>query len=232
MRKTLLFLAALALSSYCQPQSKAGAIGPSAVWQPPPSFRTGARAACGNTSPGRKDSDCLINQMSKAGAPVDAVNFTRKFYKESRGDVGILTGFNHVGPVDIAWVFYPTHNPPNYGLFLVNGDPKFVNAEDLKQLDQKAMLQSFQYQSLQSQFPKVGLWPGDRDGQTWPNSQAGVAGGLQFIVGYPLRNGCQTCAHAGFALFTWNFTADGKFTGTSFMGLTPAPLTNPTPSQQ
>ncbi len=232
MRKLLLLLATLAVSSYCLPQSKPGAIGPSAVWQPPTSFLTGVRAACGNPLSERKDNKCLIDQMSKAGASADAINFTREFYKESHGDIGIMTGFNRVGPVDIAWVVYPTHNPRNYGLFLVNGDPKLVNTENLKQLDQNAMQKSFQYQSLQSQFPKVGLWPGDRDGQTWPNSQAGLSGGLQFIVGYPLRNGCQTCAHAGFALFTWNFTADGKFTGTSFMGLTPAPLTNPTPSQQ
>jgi hypothetical protein len=47
---------------------------------------------------------------------------------------------------------------------------------------------------------------------------------LQFVIGYPLRNGCPTCAHAGFALFTWNFDSGGKFTGTTFMGMTPAPL--------
>jgi len=227
-------MAVLVLTGYCLPQSKPGAIGPSAVWQPAQSFLTAARAACGSSAQGRKIADCFISQMSEAGAPADAVNFTRQFYKQSHGDIGIMTGFNHVGPVDIAWVVYPTHDPSNYGLFLVNGEPKFVNAEDLKQLDQKAMQQSFQYQGVQNQFPQVGLWPGDRDGQTWPNSQAGPAGGVQFIVGYPLRNGCPTCANAGSALFTWNFDANGKFTGTSFMGLTPAPLTpaNPAPSQQ
>lgn len=232
MRKPLLFIAVLVFTSYCLPQSKPGAIGTSAVWQPPQSFLTAAHTACGNSAQGRTVADCYISQMSKAGAPADAVNFTREFYKESHGDIGIMTGFNHVGPVDIAWVFYPTHDPSNYGLFLVNGEPRFVNAEDLKQLDQKAMQQSFQYQDVQNQFPKVGVWPGDRDGQTWPNSQAGTNGGVQFTLGYPLRNGCPTCANAGSALFTWNFDASGKFTGTSFMGLTAAPLTNPAPSQQ
>ena len=43
-------------------------------------------------------------------------------------------------------------------------------------------------------------------------------------MGYPLRNGCHACAHAGFALFNWNFNAQGKFQGTTFLGLTPAPL--------
>lgn len=232
MRNRLLFIAILVLTGYCSAQSKPGAIGPSAAWQPPQSFLTAAHATCGASAQGRKVADCFINQMAKAGAPADAVSFTRELSRQSHGDVGIMTSFNKVGPVDIAWVVYPTHDPSNFGLLLVNGEPKLVNAEDLKLLDQKGLQQSFQYQDLQSQFPKVGLWPGDRDGTTWPNSQAGPNGGVQFTLGYPLRNGCPTCANAGSALFTWNFDASGKFTGTSFMGLTPAPLTNPAPSQQ
>ena len=107
-----------------------------------------------------------------------------------------------------------------------------INVEDLKQLDLKAMQQSFQIQDLKNQFPKVGVWPGDRDGKTWPNSQTGSDGGLQFVVGYPLRNGRQSCAHAGSALFTWNFNPSGRFTGTSLMGMTPAPVMQPGPGPQ
>ena len=232
MRKLSLFLALLISAVCCLAQSKPGAIGPSGVWQVPQNFVTSVNAACGNPSQERKYGDCFLSQMSKAGASADAVAFTRELSRQSHGDIGIMTSFNHVGPVDIAWVLYPTHQPSNYGLFLVNGDPRLVNAEDLKLLDQKAMQQSFQYQGVQNQFPKVGLWSGDRDGRTWPNSQAGANGGVQFVLGYPLRNGCATCANAGSALFTWNFDASGKFTGTSFMGLTPAPLTGQTPSQQ
>jgi hypothetical protein len=145
----------------------------------------------GNSAQGRKVADCFISEMSKAGAPADAVNFTRDLSRQSHGDIGIMTGFNKVGPVDIAWVRYPTHEPGNYGLLLVNGEPKLVNAEDLKQLDQKGMQQSFQFQDLKNQFPKVALFAGDRDGKTWPNSQAGPNGGVQFTLGYPLRNGCR-----------------------------------------
>jgi hypothetical protein len=232
MRRLLLFIATLISAACCLAQSKPGAIGPSGVWQVPPSFVIAVNIACGNPSPGGKYGDCFMSQMSKAGASADAVAFTRELSRQTHGDLGIMTSFNHVGPVDIAWVLYPTHQPSNYGLFLVNGDPKLVNAEDLKLLDQNAMQQSFQYQGVQNQFPKVGLWPGDRDGQTWPNSQTGSNGGVQFVLGYPLRNGCATCANAGTALFNWNFDAAGKFTGTSFLGLTPAPLTGQTPSQQ
>ena len=61
-------------------------------------------ATCGSSDQGRKYADCFVAQMTKAGAPADAVNFTRELYKDSHGDVGILTSFGHVGPVDIAWV--------------------------------------------------------------------------------------------------------------------------------
>jgi hypothetical protein len=232
MRKLLLFIAVLIFTSHCVAQAKPGAIGPSGVWQPPQNLATNANKACGGPSEGHKYADCFVTQMSKAGAPADAVNFTREFYKQNHGELAILTGFSHIGRVDIAWVVYPLHQPANYGLFLVNGDPEFVNTEDLKQLDQKGMEQSFQYQDLKSLFPKAAIFPGNRDGRSWPNSQYGPDGELQFIVGYPLRNGCPTCSNAGAALFTWNFTSNGKFSGTSFMGLTPAPLSSPASSPQ
>jgi hypothetical protein len=221
MRKFALLLAIVALTTYSIGQS--ANIGSAAVWQPTSEFLTNAHAACDKVTPSLKFSECVINQMSKAGAPAGAVSFTRELYKQTSGEVGVMTGFHAVGPVDIAWVTYPLRSTS--GLFLVNGQPRIINAENLKLLDQKSMQQSFQFTDLQNQFPRVNLWPGDRDGKTWPNSQTGNNGGLQFIIGYPLRNGCQSCAHAGFALFTWNFSSSGRFMGTSFLGMTPPPIT-------
>jgi len=220
MPKFCLPLAILALAIGSVGQS--ANIGSSAVWHPPSDFLTNAHAACDKVTPSLKFSECVITQMSKAKAPADAVSFTRELYNQTGGEVGIMTGFHPVGPVDVAWVTYPLRD--SSGLFLVNGQPRIINAENLKLLDQKGMQESFQFQSLQNQFPRVNLWPGDRDGTTWPNSQTGDKGGLQFIIGYPLRNGCQTCAHAGFALFTWNFSSSGRFMGTSFLGMTPPPI--------
>lgn len=231
MRKPLLLVTVLVVTSYLPAQTKPGAIGASGVWQPPQSFATSVGATCGSPDQGRKYADCFVAQMTKAGAPADALNFTRELYKESHGDVGVMTSFSHIGPIDIAWVLFPSHQPSSFGLFLVNGDPKFVNTEDLKQLDQKGMQQSFQFQDLLSLYPKVGLWPGNRNGRSWPNSQYSPNGGLQFVIGYPLRNGCATCSNEGAALFNWNFTSAGKFTGTSFLGLTPAPITGSSQSQ-
>jgi hypothetical protein len=135
-----------------------------------------------------------------------------------------MTGFQTESPVSFAWITYPLRANTNYGLLFVNGKPPILNVEDLKLLDTKTMEHSFQFQDVKNQFPNVNLWPGDRDGKTWPNSQSGPNGGTQFVVGYPLRNGCHACASAGSALFTWNFDAQGKFQGTTFMGLTPPPL--------
>ena len=135
-----------------------------------------------------------------------------------------MTSFQKGSPVDIAWVTYSWRPDHQYGLLLLNGQPSIVNVEDLTALDQKTMQQSFQFKDLQNQFPKVALFAGDRDGTAWPDSQTGSDGGTQFVLSYPLRNGCLTCAHAGAAIFTWNFSKQGKFLGTSFQGMTPAPL--------
>lgn len=221
MPKPIVLLAVLALAGCALAQSPAEKIGPSAVWQPPNNFFSQAQAACAKL--GAPPDACIIDQMGKAGAPAAAVQFSRDVYKVTN-EVGILSAFHKVGRVDIAWVMYPLRASNMHGLLLVNGQPPIVNAEDLKLLDQKGLQQSPQFQDLLNQYPKAALWPGDREGNTWPNSQTGPNGGLQFVIGYPLRNGCANCAHAGFALFTWNFDAGGKFTGTSFLGMTPAPL--------
>jgi hypothetical protein len=162
--------------------------------------------------------------MVKAGASTASVAFTRNLSKQSHGEVGVMTAFQQGTPVDFAWVTYPWRPNHQYGLLLLNGQPAIVNVEDLKLLDQKSMRQSFQYKDLQKQFAKLDIFPGDRDGKTWPDSQPRPNGGAQFVLDYPLRNGCANCANAGSAMFTWNFDKDGKFLGTSFMGLLPPPL--------
>jgi hypothetical protein len=198
-------------------------IGASAVWQVTPQFIATAPSACAQSSHSAAD-ECLINQMAKAGASADAMKFTRELYKQSHGDFGIMTGFQDEGVVAFGWITYPLRANTNYGLLLVNGQPPIINVEDLKLLDTKTMKQSFQFQDLKNQFPKVDVWPGDRDGKEWPNSQPGLTGGVQFTVSYPLLNGCHACARAGFAIFNWNFDSQGKFLGTAFQGLTPPPL--------
>jgi len=213
----------VSLTAQSKPSSSSTKIGASAVWQLPAQFVTIAHAACDRSS-SSNHAECMIGQMAKAGAPADAAQFTRELYKQSRGEFGIMTGFQDEGPVAFAWITYPLRANTNYGLLLMNGQPRIVNVEDLKLLDVKTMKASSQFQDLKRQFPKVDVWPGDRDGKIWPNSQAGPNGGVQFTVAYPLINGCHACAHAGSAIFNWNFDAKGKFVGTSFQGMIDPPL--------
>lgn len=208
----------------CLGQSAPAKIGPAAVWQMPDSLRTTILKKCGDATQPPSFADCFINQMSKGGAPAQAVAFTRELYKANGGDVGILYGLHQVGPVDIGWVSYPLRANTNNGLLFLNGQPRIINVEDLKLLDQADMQQDPQFQNTKAQFPKVAVWPGDRDGTTWPNSQTGPNGGIQFTVGYPMINGCHACEHVGFAMFNWNFSPQGKFLGTSWIGMTPPPV--------
>jgi len=199
-------------------------IGPSAVWKMPDSFRTAVLKKCGDATQPPSFAECFITQMQQGGAPPEAVAFAREVYKASDGDVGIMYGFHKVGPVDIAWINYPLRANTNDGLLFVNGQPRILNVEDLKLLDQTTMQQDPQFQNTKAQFPNTTVWPGDRDGTTWPNSQPGPNGGVQFTVGYPLINGCHACERVGFAMFNWNFGPQGKFLGTTYIGMTPPPV--------
>ena len=194
------------------------------VWQIPSTFLAAVHKACDSASQPPSFADCFINQMSKAGAPPAAVAFTRTLQKQSGGDVGIMSGFSKVGPADVAFVVYPLRANTNNGILFVNGIPRIVNAEDLKLLDQATMQQSPQFQNTKAQFPKTTLWPGDRDGTTWPNSSSNPDGSVSFTLGYPLLNGCHACERAGTAEFNWKFGPTGKFLGTTFMGMTPPPV--------
>jgi len=220
MRSANILLASLFLSVGLSAQSKPSSakIGASAVWQLPAQFVSAAHAAC-DQSAGSNYADCMIGQMAKAGAPEGAVQFTRELYKQNHGEFGVMTGFQGEQSVAFAWITYPLRANTNYGLLLVNGQPRIVNVEDLKLLDVKAMKTDSQFQDLKTQYPHLDVWPGDRDGKIWPNSQSGPNGGIQFTVGYPLRDGCHACARAGDAIFNWNFDAKGKFLGTSFQGV-------------
>src|SRR5271166_6001247 len=186
MRRTALFAALFVAtlgfaqnpSATMPPGPGAGRITAASVWQMPSTFLAAAHKACDNASQPPSFAECFINQMSKAGASPAAVAFTRILFRQNGGDVGIMSGFNGVGPVDVAFVTYPLRANTNYGLVFVNGTPKIINAEDLKLLDQTAMQQSPQFQNTKAQFPNVSLWPGDRDGTTWPNSAQNSEGGV------------------------------------------------------
>ncbi len=175
--------------------------------------------------------ECFMNQIAVAGAPSEAVAFTRALYKQSDGQVGIMNAFKSYGQVDVAQVFYPLRANDNYGLLLVNGDPTILDVDDLKKLDRTAMEQDSWYQSVKAKFPQIDIWPGDRSAAIpWPRVQPLPDGGIEFIIPYPMINGCHACAHVGSARFGWEFDAGGKFLKTVFIPSALPPRHKPAPA--
>lgn len=200
-----------------------GMIGASAVWDVPQDFLSKAHTACDKAMNPVSFSECFVNQMSFAGAPADAVSFTRMLYKQNDGMVGIMTAFKKYGPVDAAQVLYPLRANDNYALLLVNGDPRILDVDDLQKLDRAAMEDTPTYQAVKTKFPRTDIWPGDRSGNApWPRVQPLAGGGTQFIVTYSLINGCHACQRVGLARYGWDFDANGKFVRAAYIP-TPAP---------
>ena len=211
-------------------QSSAGKITAAAVWQPPQDFLTKAHAVCDKSMSAVSFPECFMNQIAVAGAPAEAVAFTRMLYAQSDGQVGIMSAFKSFGKVDAAQVLYPLRANDNYGLLLVNGDPKVLDVDDLKKLDQEAMQQNSLFQAVKRKFPQTDIWPGDRSGSTpWPRTQVLPDGGIEFIVTYPLLDGCHACKPTGLARYGWDFDVSGKFLRTTFIPTPPPPRILPKP---
>lgn len=201
-----------------------GKIGESQVWPASQDFIDKAHTVCDKAMNPASFTECFINQMSAAGAPADAVSFTRMLYQENGGLVGMMSMFKKSGPVDAAQVFYPLRANDNYALLLVNGDPNILDVDDLQKLDQAAMQQDALFQSIKKQYPNATLFPGDRSGNApWPRVQPLPNGGQQFIVTYLLLEGCHACKHLGVARFGWDFDASGKFLKTTYIPTAPPP---------
>ncbi len=116
---------------------------------------------------------------------------------------------------------YPFRANPSYGLFLVNGQPRVINAEDLSLLDQKGLQVSFQFLDLKNQFPKAAIYPGGSRRQdlaklcqTKRERRLAVRDRLSALrqsVNHALTQSSARCSN-GFS------SPSGKFTGTSFFG--------------
>jgi hypothetical protein len=210
------------------PQTEVGRVTAAAVWQPPQGFLTQAHTVCDRSMSAVSFPECFMNQIAVAGAPAEAVAFTRYLYQHSDGQVGILCAFKSYGTIDAAQVFYPLRANDNYGLLLVNGEPKILDVDDLKRLDQQGLQQSATFQALKKQSPQADIWPGDRSGNSpWPRVQTLPGGGTEFLVTYPLINGCHACQRVGQASFGWDFEAGGKFLKTVYVATPPTAAAQP-----
>jgi hypothetical protein len=184
-----------------------------AVWQPHPGELDRIRERC--SSPKVLDfSECFASSMAPAGASADAVAFTRH-----TGNMAYLRGFREEGRVDVAYVFYPFRANENYGWFLVNGDPPFVDVDDQSSLAFDQLETDPVYGGLKAQFPDISLWPDDRFSMDLPKSEKASDGGQRFTVTYRLQNLCHACELLGFADFVFRFDASGHFQGTQLTGV-------------
>ena len=207
-----------------------GKISAAAAWHPPQDFLSKAHGVCDKSMSAVSFPECFMNQIAVAGAPAEAVAFTRMLYAQSDGQVGIMSAFKSFGTVDAAQVFYPLRANDNYGLLLVNGDPKVLDVDDLKKLDQAAMQQNSTFQAVKRKYPQADVWPGDRSGNDpWPRAQSLPDDGTELIVTYPLINGCHACQRVGVARYGWDFDGSGKFLHTTYIP-TPPPRILPKPS--
>jgi|HubBroStandDraft_1064217.scaffolds.fasta_scaffold257246_1 hypothetical protein len=200
-------------------------ISSSAIWLPGTDFLKSAHAACD-----RNSSDppalCLIREMAKAGAPSEAVQFSRQLYRENGSEFGVMLRFQALGPVDMAKVFYPQRDVEykyavgsrNVALLLVNGNPRIIDVDDLKKLDKHGMEQDDSYQFLMRRFPDLELWGGGRGGTMWETVHKRLDGGQSFDIYYVLNAGRPAGRWTSGANFAWNFDAVGNFLGTKFIG--------------
>ncbi len=214
----LIWTCALAQAGGGAQTDSGGKITASAVWRPPQDFVTKAHEICDKGAGPASFSQCFMNQISAAGTPAAAMAFTRMLYKQSDGQLGIMSAFKNYGLVDAAQVFYPLRANDNYVLLLVNGDPAIIDVDDLQKLERPAMESDPAFQSIKQKYPKADIWPGDRSGNNpWPRMQSLPGGGTQFVVNYPLIDGCHACQHVGLARFGWDFDPSGKFLRTTYM---------------
>ena len=181
----------------------AAAVGPTALWNPPPQALAAVRAKCFGDPTNL--AACFAAGMEHAGASSAAVAFT----KSIPNDIAYLRAFRSAGPVGIAYVEFPFRANENEGVFLVNGRPPLVNVDDQKALPMEALRADPAYAALAKQFPQISFWPGDRFHIQTPFVTPARAG-VRIIVSYILRESCHACATVGSARFAFDFDAAGK----------------------
>ena len=200
-------------------------VSASAIWVPGPDFLRMAQAACDNNQ-SDTPAGCLINQMAKADAPDDAVQFSRQLYRQNGGEFGVMWLFKKLGPVDMAYVLYPLRDvgfkyavgSTRVALLLVNGAPAILDVDDLTMLDRKGLQEDKSFQALRNAYPNLDLWGGGRGGTAWVPVRTRPDGGQTFDIYYALNPGRPAGRWLSGAHFDWNFDASGKFLGTKFTG--------------
>ena len=203
---------------FCALAIAADVAGPDAVWQPGMQFMKDVHAAC-DASTRPSFGDCFVEQMQRAGAPPQAVAFTKLIHNE-----GYLRDFRRIGKVGVAYVLYPFRANENQAWLLVNGSPPFVDVDDSKALPQDGWRQDHSYGSVTAGLSKAALFPGDRSGMDDPSSLVFADGSQEFVVSYRVLNGCHSCASLGYAFYAFDFDPSGKLQAVKYLRFVRTPM--------
>lgn len=169
-------------------------------------------------------SQCFVAHMPDFGASEEAVDFTQDYVQQNHGRLAILRGFYPMDAVDLGYVYFPAGKDVRQGWLLLNGFPSVINVDNLDQLPQSVMGRHPVWAELHKRYSALKLFPDDtvRSADAAPQMDELPDGGQRFIIQYPLRNGCRSCALVGHAAFSFDFDSTGKLILVRFVSITPA----------
>jgi hypothetical protein len=190
-------------------------IGSSAVWNPSASDLEHIQKTCDAQAAGY--SRCFIEQMGKFGAPDDAISFTQTYADQNGGMIAILQDFRPLDAVDLGYALFPKGADFNRRWLLLNGSPAIINFDDFSRLPVAKMQQDSTFRALQSRYPGVALFDGDRENGAGLQMDSLPDGGQRFSIDYPLRDQCRACAEVGRATFAFTFDPTGRLAEVKFL---------------
>ena len=189
-------------------------VTPRAIWSPGMAVMQEIRETCSPLS-GSQFGECFLGMMQKTGATLDAIAFTRQ-----TDSLGYLRDLREAGAVDIAFVHFPFRANENQGAYLVNGLQPMIDIDNQNLLANYELTKNLSYSRLARLFPEISVWPGDRTGTNYIVIKKLPIGGVRFVAGYTLRNGCRACEVIGNVTFAFDFDRSGRFLGTKLMNVT------------
>lgn len=198
-------------------------IGEEAVWAASAQDLLQLKQICKNQA-APAYAECFIAHMPDFGASEEAVAFTQDYAQQNHGTVAILRGFYPMDAVDLGYVYFPASQDMQQGWLLLNGFPAVINVDNLDRLPRSVMEKHPAWVALHERYPTLKLFPddGQRTPDTTPHMEELTDGGQRFVIEYPLRDGCRSCALVGHASFSFDFDPTGKLVLVRFVGVTPA----------
>lgn len=192
-------------------------ISATAVWSPSDQELAQLNKTC--ESDPQAYSDCFISHMPDLGASEEAVAFTRNYAAQNHGSIAILTGFHPMDEVDLGYVYFPAGKERKQGWFLLNGYPLVVNVDDQARIPESAMEKQPLWATIHRQHPAIKLYfqNAERSTDKTPEAETLPDGSQRFIVEYPLRDGCASCAVLGHAAFSFDFDPSGELVTVRFV---------------